>query len=220
MLFGGTNYNPPSRFLKEDPDRTHGEGGEAEAHLERRERRGRAAPRSAQTKSKAGDRVRHDKWGLGTVREVIGAGERAEAEVIFDERRQEAPPPGLGPTAEDFSPRRGEYLSVSEGRGGRSIDARQGFSARRFRELDSLLLERTPPSASGPLPPPGRNKLRQKLLALGSTSVTNRSHDLPNFSTPWSSTTWTTLSRSTPNSVVPLNLSWPSRFRSAPKGCG
>jgi DNA helicase-2/ATP-dependent DNA helicase PcrA len=31
-----------------------------------------------------GDRVRHGKWGLGTVREVIGVGDRAEAEVMFD----------------------------------------------------------------------------------------------------------------------------------------
>ena len=31
-----------------------------------------------------GDRVRHDKWGLGTVREVVGAGDGAEAEVMFD----------------------------------------------------------------------------------------------------------------------------------------
>jgi DNA helicase-2/ATP-dependent DNA helicase PcrA len=31
-----------------------------------------------------GDRVRHQKWGLGTVREVVGEGNRAEAEVMFD----------------------------------------------------------------------------------------------------------------------------------------
>ena len=31
-----------------------------------------------------GDRVRHDKWGLGTVREIVGEGDRAEAEVMFD----------------------------------------------------------------------------------------------------------------------------------------
>jgi DNA helicase-2/ATP-dependent DNA helicase PcrA len=31
-----------------------------------------------------GDRIRHDKWGLGTVREVVGTGELAEAEVMFD----------------------------------------------------------------------------------------------------------------------------------------
>jgi DNA helicase-2/ATP-dependent DNA helicase PcrA len=31
-----------------------------------------------------GDRVYHDKWGMGTVREVIGSGDRAEAEVLFD----------------------------------------------------------------------------------------------------------------------------------------
>ena len=31
-----------------------------------------------------GDRVRHGKWGLGTVREVVGEGDKAEAEVMFD----------------------------------------------------------------------------------------------------------------------------------------
>ena len=32
----------------------------------------------------SGDRVRHSHWGLGTVREVVGAGDRAEAVVAFD----------------------------------------------------------------------------------------------------------------------------------------
>ena len=85
MLFGGSSYNPPSRFLQEVPDTLMEKAG-------KRQRRGpadRAAasgPRTTVTAGQvgAGDRVRHDKWGLGTVREVVGEGDRAEAEVMFD----------------------------------------------------------------------------------------------------------------------------------------
>ncbi len=85
MLFGGSSYNPPSRFLQEVP-----EGLMEKAP--KRQRKGssdRAAatgPRSTVSPGQVGpgDRVRHDKWGLGTVREVIGEGDRAEAEVMFD----------------------------------------------------------------------------------------------------------------------------------------
>ncbi|HET9258870.1 MAG TPA: DNA helicase PcrA [Acidimicrobiia bacterium] len=85
MLFGGSNYNPPSRFLQEIPE------GLMEKAPKRQ--RNRPADRAAASGPRAtvaagqiapGDRVRHDKWGLGTVREVIGEGDRAEAEVIFD----------------------------------------------------------------------------------------------------------------------------------------
>ena len=31
-----------------------------------------------------GDRVRHTHWGEGVVKEIVGAGDRAEAVVIFD----------------------------------------------------------------------------------------------------------------------------------------
>ena len=83
MLYGGTNYNPPSRFLKEVP-----------SHLiQKAEKRKRVSTAEASWTGRRtvnsndispGDRVRHDKWGLGTVRDVIGEGDRAEAEVIFD----------------------------------------------------------------------------------------------------------------------------------------
>ena len=83
MLFGGTNYNPPSRFLKEVPAKLM-----EKAEKRRRDSRaetpwaGRATVGASEIGP--GDRVRHDKWGLGTVREVIGNGDRAEAEVVFD----------------------------------------------------------------------------------------------------------------------------------------
>ncbi|MFP3914567.1 MAG: DNA helicase PcrA [Actinomycetota bacterium] len=83
MLYGGTNYNRRSRFLDEIPDHL----------LERapkRQRRRRSeqvsGPRTtvASTDVSPGDRIRHDKWGLGTVREVSGTGDKAEVEVAFD----------------------------------------------------------------------------------------------------------------------------------------
>ncbi|HSJ84224.1 MAG TPA: DNA helicase PcrA [Acidimicrobiia bacterium] len=85
MLFGGSNYNPPSRFLAEVPDGLMEKAGKRQ----RRTASERAAANGPRTTIEAGqvgagDRVRHDKWGLGTVREVVGTGDQAEAEVMFD----------------------------------------------------------------------------------------------------------------------------------------
>jgi DNA helicase II / ATP-dependent DNA helicase PcrA len=83
MLYGGTNYNRRSRFLDEIP-------GQLVERAGKRRRRQRSeqvsGPRSTVSAGDIGpgDRVRHDKWGLGTVREISGSGDRAEAEVIFD----------------------------------------------------------------------------------------------------------------------------------------
>jgi DNA helicase-2/ATP-dependent DNA helicase PcrA len=85
MLFGGSNYNPPSRFLKEVPEGLLQKAGKRQ----RRSPADRVASVGPRTQVDpgsvtAGDRVRHDKWGLGTVREIVGIGDRAEAEVMFD----------------------------------------------------------------------------------------------------------------------------------------
>jgi DNA helicase-2/ATP-dependent DNA helicase PcrA len=81
-LWGQNNYNGPSRFLSEIPD-----------SLTRPVKRAKRRPqKEAVSPSQTvdpdgigdGDRVRHSHWGLGTVREVIGAGDRAEALVTFD----------------------------------------------------------------------------------------------------------------------------------------
>jgi DNA helicase-2/ATP-dependent DNA helicase PcrA len=85
MLFGGSNYNPPSRFLAEVPEGLTEKAGKRV----RRTASERAAASGPRTTVEAesigpGDRVRHDKWGLGTVREVVGSGDQAEAEVMFD----------------------------------------------------------------------------------------------------------------------------------------
>jgi DNA helicase-2/ATP-dependent DNA helicase PcrA len=81
-LWGATNYNPPSRFLKEVP-------ADLVETAAKRNPRGTSVPSPSHTvgasEIAAGDRVKHDKWGYGTVREVVGSGERAEAIVSFDE---------------------------------------------------------------------------------------------------------------------------------------
>jgi DNA helicase-2/ATP-dependent DNA helicase PcrA len=82
-LWGGTNYNPVSRFVKEIPDGLL----EAAAKRARRASSERVSGPSSTVSTGdigPGDRVRHDKWGLGTVREVVGSGDRAEAVVMFD----------------------------------------------------------------------------------------------------------------------------------------
>ena len=109
-LWGSTQYNPPSRFLKEIPEElTHlAEGGKGSAGLRARGRsdvgeghrrdvveaavRGRAAAPARTSGAEAlglaaGDDVVHGKWGEGVILEIIGSGDKAEAVVRF---------PGLG----------------------------------------------------------------------------------------------------------------------------
>ena len=85
LLFGGSNYNPPSRFLTEIPDELMAKAGKRERRSSS-ERASAVGPRTTMASDEIGpgDRVRHDRWGLGTVREVVGSGDRAEAEVMFD----------------------------------------------------------------------------------------------------------------------------------------
>jgi DNA helicase II / ATP-dependent DNA helicase PcrA len=100
-LWGQTQYNPPSRFLKEIPDdlmriaeggrravRPGGSGsGCRESIIEAALRGGKAPPvhgRGAEGLGlQAGDDVVHAKWGEGVVLQVSGEGERSEAVVNF-----------------------------------------------------------------------------------------------------------------------------------------
>src|SRR5947208_8234813 len=96
-LFGSTQYNPPSRFLKEIPEHLTSmvEGGR-QARLAERGRagivesalRGRGATPARTTGAeqlglRVGDDVVHGKWGEGVVLEVIGEGDKAEGIVRF-----------------------------------------------------------------------------------------------------------------------------------------
>jgi DNA helicase II / ATP-dependent DNA helicase PcrA len=81
-LYGGNNYNPPSRFLAEVPAALKVEAKRAGRRPDL-ETPGRAAVRRLDGVA-TGDRVRHSHWGEGTVRLVSGEGDRTEAVVAFD----------------------------------------------------------------------------------------------------------------------------------------
>ncbi|KAA0234889.1 MAG: ATP-dependent DNA helicase PcrA [Acidimicrobiales bacterium] len=110
MLYGSTNYNPPSRFLDEIPEnlveeveesrpaRRRGAGGGrwstdsigrgrdriVESALSGDRPRGGPTPSGAeQLGLKVGDDVRHAKFGEGVVIDIEGSGDKAEAVVNF-----------------------------------------------------------------------------------------------------------------------------------------
>jgi DNA helicase-2/ATP-dependent DNA helicase PcrA len=79
-LFGGSNYNPPSRFLSEIPPHlVHSVGGEPVTAGNG------GGPGREPLAVAAGDTVVHDRWGEGVVVSVSGAGERAEATIAFED---------------------------------------------------------------------------------------------------------------------------------------
>ena len=99
-LWGSTQYNPPSRFLKEIPEdlTAAAEGGRSRPRSSdpgqhRRDVvdaaiRGRSSSPVRTTGAeeiglRAGDDVVHGKWGEGVILEVIGGGDKAEAVVRF-----------------------------------------------------------------------------------------------------------------------------------------
>ena len=85
-LWGGTNYNAVSRFVKEIPDelirvvgdrpakRAMSRGGPRYPDLER-----------ASAGWQVGQQVSHDRWGRGMITALSGFGEKAEVTVVFDE---------------------------------------------------------------------------------------------------------------------------------------
>ena len=80
-LYGGSNYNPPSRFLHEIPEQlvrlVESTGESDEKQIPQTERR---------TLSVAvGDEVFHERWGRGVVTAVSGRGQNAEASVHFED---------------------------------------------------------------------------------------------------------------------------------------
>jgi DNA helicase-2/ATP-dependent DNA helicase PcrA len=82
-LWGSKNYNPTSRFLKEIPSNLL-EGASKRSRKVSSERFTGPSHTVSDTEIAAGDRVRHDTWGMGTVREVIGSGDKAQAVINFD----------------------------------------------------------------------------------------------------------------------------------------
>jgi DNA helicase-2/ATP-dependent DNA helicase PcrA len=93
-LFGGTNANPPSRFLKEVPrslieDRSAERGGPSRRAVAkvgvRSQYTGRATPDDLADDLGVGDRIRHPTFGPGQILELTGAPGSEEVLVKFDE---------------------------------------------------------------------------------------------------------------------------------------
>ncbi len=93
MMFGATDYRPPSRFLEEIPEslvefngadtrrrRGSGVGAHREAVVAAAMRHESA---SAPLDLRIGDDVRHEKFGEGVVVDITGSGDKAEARVRF-----------------------------------------------------------------------------------------------------------------------------------------
>lgn len=89
-LFGSFNYNAESRFLKEIPVNLVSRAA-PRLRDARRERAGPAPGAGGPRRSllgdepQVGDRVRHDKFGTGWVRNLNGSGNQAEVVIDFDE---------------------------------------------------------------------------------------------------------------------------------------
>jgi DNA helicase-2/ATP-dependent DNA helicase PcrA len=108
MMFGATDYRPPSRVLDEIPPelvsavneddgrRRRGRGGgggggglgaHREAVVNAALRRERAEPQGARGAEelglRVGDDVRHEKFGEGVIIDITGSGDKAEARVAF-----------------------------------------------------------------------------------------------------------------------------------------
>jgi DNA helicase-2/ATP-dependent DNA helicase PcrA len=99
MMFGATDYRPPSRFLDEIPaelvdaladDDSRRRGGGRGAHREavvaaalRRDTAPIGARGAEQLGLQVGDDVRHDKFGEGVIVDITGSGDKAEARVQF-----------------------------------------------------------------------------------------------------------------------------------------
>jgi DNA helicase-2/ATP-dependent DNA helicase PcrA len=96
MMFGATDYRPPSRFLEEIPDelvlatgddrpRGKGLGAHREAVVAAAVRRetGLAGHGAEQLGLRVGDDVVHEKFGEGVIVDISGNGDKAEARVRF-----------------------------------------------------------------------------------------------------------------------------------------
>ena len=84
MLFGSSNFNPPSRFLGEIPENLV---TMAPKRTRKSQESFSTSPGSTVSADEigVGDRIVHGKWGSGVVEESTGTGDRAEAWVVFDE---------------------------------------------------------------------------------------------------------------------------------------
>jgi DNA helicase II / ATP-dependent DNA helicase PcrA len=88
-LWGGTSYNPPSRFLDQLPrdlvDERRSGGGHRRGGSSAARLRDAEVLEIGGMEFKVGDQVIHPKFGQGRIAELSGEGEKAEATVDFEE---------------------------------------------------------------------------------------------------------------------------------------
>lgn len=97
-LYGRTNMNPVSRFIQEIPDeliegfevaqetrfgQPFGSRNETSFPPKRKARRIERTSTAASEEWNAGDRVKHKKWGVGTIVRVQGEGDKMELDIAF-----------------------------------------------------------------------------------------------------------------------------------------
>jgi DNA helicase II / ATP-dependent DNA helicase PcrA len=82
-LWGGTSYNPPSRFLDDLPPALVDDRGATRTTSAGKRARDREMVELAGAEFRRGDTVVHTKFGEGRITELSGEGERAEATVDF-----------------------------------------------------------------------------------------------------------------------------------------
>jgi len=86
-LWGGTNYNPPSRFLKEIPAADVKTVGDPVAGRRHSSREARYPNLERATSGwRIGQEVAHDRWGRGVITALSGGGEKAEAVIWFSDQ--------------------------------------------------------------------------------------------------------------------------------------
>lgn len=83
-LWGGSRYNPPSRFLKEIPSELVQMVGETPGRSTSTQPRYPDLER-ANAGWKVGQEVAHDRWGAGVITSLTGYGEKAEATIWFSD---------------------------------------------------------------------------------------------------------------------------------------
>jgi DNA helicase-2/ATP-dependent DNA helicase PcrA len=83
-LWGGLNYNPPSRFLAEIPGELIAMAERSESHG--RGLRGRGRPREVRDDEfKVGQEVEHERWGRGVILDIARSSVGLEATINFPE---------------------------------------------------------------------------------------------------------------------------------------
>jgi DNA helicase-2/ATP-dependent DNA helicase PcrA len=82
-LWGGTNYNPPSRFLKEIPEEFIHALGDVSPSSGREPRYPNLERATAGWK--VGQEVSHTRWGRGVITALSGNGDKAEASIYFSD---------------------------------------------------------------------------------------------------------------------------------------